>query len=81
MVFLFHIDKNKVFIARVMAIFCGLFILAACGISRTEKNCGNTKKENIDMTSETFSAVQNAAPLNEPAPLPAGQEIASFGMG
>jgi hypothetical protein len=81
MIFFFNIYKNKILIARVMAILCGLFILAACGISRTEKNCANTKKENRDMTSETFSAVQNAAPLNAQTPLPVGQEIASFGMG
>jgi hypothetical protein len=81
MIFFFHIYKNKILITRAIAIVCGLFLLVACGVSRTEKNCANTEKENKDMTTEISGAAQNSEPLSAQTPSPVGQEIASFGMG
>jgi|GEM_PF-4211386 len=81
MVTYFHIDAGKAFILRFLTIVCGLFLLVACGASRTEKNCVNTAKENGDMKSEMSSAARNAPPHNAQAPVPAGQETAIFGMG
>jgi uncharacterized lipoprotein YajG len=81
MVVFFYNDKRKILIIRIMTIICGLFLLVACGTSRTEKNCADTAKENSDMTSEMSSAARNAPPLNAQIPAPAGQETAIFGMG
>ncbi|MCX5811442.1 MAG: hypothetical protein NT178_02710 [Proteobacteria bacterium] len=81
MILYFHLDEYKMSIIRVLAVVCGIFLLAACSASRTENKCVNTKKENNDMTSEMGSPGRNVLPLNTEIPMPAGQETAIFGMG
>jgi hypothetical protein len=77
----FYVDENKILIIRILTIVCGLFLLVACGASRTENSCVNTAKEKSDMASETGSTARSAPPLNAQTPAPAGQETAIFGMG
>jgi hypothetical protein len=81
MIFYFHVDECKILIIRVLAVFCGFFLLVACGVSKTEKNCVNTAKENSDMKSEMDSSARNTPPHDALAPAPVGQETAIFGMG
>jgi hypothetical protein len=77
----FHFHESKILNIRILTIVCGLFLLVACGISRTERNWGNTEKENKDMTPEIGGTARNAPPLSAQTPVPAGQETAIFGMG
>jgi len=79
--FYFHVDGCSKLITRTLAVICWLFLLTACGPSRTEKSCLNTAKESMDMTSKTDNAAQSSLPLNNEMPAPVGQETAIFGMG
>jgi hypothetical protein len=77
MSFYFHVNTCRVLFVRVLAVACLIFLLAACGQSRMERNCLNAPKEKKDMTSDASSA----AHFNAEIKAPAGQETAIFGMG
>jgi hypothetical protein len=71
----------EMFVFRFMVIVWGFCFLVACDPSKIEKSCGNTTKENNNMTSEMGSAARDVPPLITQKPVPAGQETAIFGMG